>query len=267
MLGIIFGVAAVISMMSIGAGARYQVMAFIEQLGLKNLIVEAHESLTYEDLQKVRKSSPGLSFHDFRIIRSNIPSIVEATARKKFEPSKIVPKPSGEIPVVYGVEPGYQKIANLRVTDGRFFDPSEEATAAPVAILGSGARAGLFSEQDPIGKYVKVNEQWLHVIRVVAPQLTAKVEGVDNQNSNNLIAVSAAERSLELAKLSLAAEQKKYELGAQTIFFVLDAQTQLAQAQQDLLSSQIEYRKALTELDRATGMLLDAYSVELYKTN
>src|SRR5277367_3528830 len=61
MLGIIFGVAAVIAMLSIGAGARAQAMAFIEQLGVRNLIVEAKESTSWDDLEKVRKVSPGLT--------------------------------------------------------------------------------------------------------------------------------------------------------------------------------------------------------------
>ena len=44
MLGMIFGVAAVIAMLSIGAGAQQQVIAFIEQLGVRNIIVEAREA-------------------------------------------------------------------------------------------------------------------------------------------------------------------------------------------------------------------------------
>ena len=56
MLGIIFGVAAVIAMLSIGAGAQQQVIAFIEQLGVRNLIVEAREAAVS------RRSSASASF-------------------------------------------------------------------------------------------------------------------------------------------------------------------------------------------------------------
>src|SRR6187399_306708 len=72
MLGMIFGVAAVVSMLSIGAGAQQQVMAFIQQLGVRNLIVEAREAANWPDLQKVRKQSPGLTFQDLRIIRTTL---------------------------------------------------------------------------------------------------------------------------------------------------------------------------------------------------
>jgi putative ABC transport system permease protein len=62
MLGMIFGVAAVVSMLSIGAGARQKVMAMIEQMGVHNLIVEAKETTEWQAHQKVRKISQGLTF-------------------------------------------------------------------------------------------------------------------------------------------------------------------------------------------------------------
>src|SRR6266568_5854313 len=72
MLGMIFGVAAVVAMLSIGAGAQQEVMAFIEQLGVRNLIVEAREASNWQEFQKVRKNSPGLTLTDYQVIRKNI---------------------------------------------------------------------------------------------------------------------------------------------------------------------------------------------------
>ena len=57
MMGMIFGVAAVIAMLSIGAGAQQQVIAFIEQLGVRNVIIEAREAGDTQTLQKVRELS------------------------------------------------------------------------------------------------------------------------------------------------------------------------------------------------------------------
>ena len=59
MLGMIFGVAAVVSMMSIGAGAQQQVLKFIEQLGVRNLIVEARESTDWQAFQRCARRRPG----------------------------------------------------------------------------------------------------------------------------------------------------------------------------------------------------------------
>src|ERR1700690_4678840 len=65
MLGMIFGVAAVVSMLSIGAGARQSAMALIEQMGVRNLIVEAKETTEWQAHQKIRQISPGLTFQDY----------------------------------------------------------------------------------------------------------------------------------------------------------------------------------------------------------
>jgi putative ABC transport system permease protein len=93
--------------------------------------------------------------------------------------------------MVYGVSPSYAEIANLALVSGRFFDERETAGAAPVAVLGEGAAASLFGADDPIGRYVKVNEQWFQTIGVAGPQLTvqADVAGLPAQDRNNLIYV------------------------------------------------------------------------------
>src|SRR5437667_294728 len=82
MLGMIFGVAAVVAMLSIGAGAQQKVMAFIEQLGVRNLIVEAREASNWQEFQKVRRTSPGLTLNDYQVIRKNISDIRQGTPRK-----------------------------------------------------------------------------------------------------------------------------------------------------------------------------------------
>jgi putative ABC transport system permease protein len=191
MLGMIFGVAAVVAMLSIGAGAQQEVMAFIEQLGVRNLIVEAREAPDSQALQKIRKLSAGLNFRDFRVIQANVEGISSASARKRFTPSKLLPRPQGDPPMVYGVSPSYVSIANLSVVAGRCFDERETAGAAPIAVLGEAAAASLFGAEDPVGRHVKVNEQWFQVIGVAGPQLTvqADVAGLPAQDRNNLIYV------------------------------------------------------------------------------
>src|SRR5258708_3806284 len=175
MLGMIFGVGAVVAMLSLGAGAQQEVMSFIEQLGVRNLIVEAREAPDGQTLQKIRKLSPGLSFQDLRIIQANLEGIAAASARKRFTPSKLTPRPlAGDSPVVYGISPAYKTIGNLQVASGRFFDESETTSAAPVAVMGEAAAAALFGADDPIGRYVKVNDQWFRVIGVAGPQLTVQ---------------------------------------------------------------------------------------------
>ncbi len=189
MLGMIFGVGAVVSMMSIGAGAQQQVLAFIEQLGVNNLIVEAKEYTDSQEYTRIRKLSPGLSLQDLRVIRTNVPAVVASTARKRVVPSSILPKPRQDTPVVYGIASEYRTISGLRIVAGRFFGEDENDAAAPVCVLGAGAKGNLFPDKEAVGQYVKVNEQWFRIIGVLDPQLTAQneISGLKAQDLNNLI--------------------------------------------------------------------------------
>ena len=192
MLGMIFGVAAVVAMLSIGAGAQQEVMAFIEQLGVRNLIVEAREATDYQALQKVRKTSPGLTVPGLRVIQANLAGITASTRAQALHADEADAEAAAatrrsSTASVAGVQADRQP----SVASGRFFDDAEDAAAAPVAVLGEGAAATLFGADDPVGRYVKVNEQWFRVIGVAGPQLTVQtdVAGIPAQDRNNLIYV------------------------------------------------------------------------------
>jgi len=200
MLGMIFGVAAVVAMLSIGAGARQKVMAFIEQMGVHNLIVNAKETTEWQAHQKVRKLSPGLTLKDYRVILDDLGGINSSTPRKQMTPSKIIPKAQQDIPNVMGVEPAYQRISGLQVMSGRFFDQDEDDRGAPVCVLGAAAKWSLFGSSNPLGQYVKVNEQWFRVIGVVSPQLSAQGDsaGAPAVDVNNNIYVPLQSAFLRL---------------------------------------------------------------------
>ncbi len=189
MLGMIFGVAAVVSMLSIGAGAQQQVLAFIEQLGINNLIVEAKSISGSTELLAIRKISPGLSFKDLRMIRSNIGGLSLSTPRKRFTPNSMLPKPRQDMPQVYGVGPEYLDIAGLKVVSGRYFYPEDNESRVTVCVLGEGARDNLFPQQEALGQYIKINEQWFRVIGTLAPQLAAPsdIAGLGAGDLNNII--------------------------------------------------------------------------------
>ena len=191
MLGMIFGVAAVVTMLSIGAGARQKVMALIEQMGVRNLIVEAKETTEWQAHMKIRKLSPGLTLQDYRIIHDDINDVSASTPRKRFTPSKTIPKAQQDPPTVYGVSPGYVDIMGLHVLEGRFFGPDDESHASAVCVLGAGAKSNLFGADNPLGQWVKLNQQWFQVIGVASAQLSSQTEvsGIPTQDVNNLIYV------------------------------------------------------------------------------
>src|ERR1700755_622055 len=71
-LGIVFGVGSVIGMLSIGAGAKEESLRMIEKMGVRNLLVESRPATSQEELQQRRRTSPGLTERDVRILQSNI---------------------------------------------------------------------------------------------------------------------------------------------------------------------------------------------------
>ncbi|HEY2548143.1 MAG TPA: TolC family protein [Candidatus Acidoferrum sp.] len=77
------------------------------------------------------------------------------------------------------------------------------------------------------------------------------------------LGMEAAKVAVDLARETLRADQRKYELGTEQIFFVLDAQTQLAQAELNLIQSQVNFQVAVTQVDHATGDLLEHHHVQV----
>jgi len=94
-------------------------------------------------------------------------------------------------------------------------------------------------------------------------QITREVRDAIHQLDEARQALTAGTASFDLAQKSLASEQRKFELGAETNFFVLDAQTRLAQAELILLQTQVSYRVALAAVGHSTGDLLSPYRVQI----
>jgi len=189
MLGMIFGVGAVVSMLSITAGAQKDMLASIDLLGVNNIIIEAKEAVDRNELQARRQISPGLTFRDFRAISENVPGLEALTPRKRFKPMKVIPKTSQEPPLLIGVEPSYMAIQSLGVVEGRFFTEQENQDSVPVCVLGESAKVNLLGYDNAVGKYIKINDTWLQVVGVLAPQASADtdVEGLEVVNRNNLV--------------------------------------------------------------------------------
>jgi len=175
-LGIIFGVGSVIGMMAIGEGAKAESMRFIEQLGVRNVLIDSRSATTQQELAERRRSSPGLNMRDYRVLKTNIEAIESISARRILRPMRVLPKPARELPNLYGVDPGYREIHSLRFTEGAFFTEADNQKSAAVCVLGENAKVGLFGYEPAVGKFVKVNETWLEVVGVLRGQLMAAAQ-------------------------------------------------------------------------------------------
>ena len=102
-LGIVFGVGSVIGMLAIGSGANEESLRFIEQLGVRNVLIDSRPATSQEEFQQRRRSSPGLTDRDVRILQANIEGLETISARRTLHPARVLPKPSRDIPELYGV--------------------------------------------------------------------------------------------------------------------------------------------------------------------
>ena len=190
-LGIVFGVGSVIGMLAIGSGAKEESLRFIEQLGVRNILVDTRQALSQEELQQRRRSSPGLSARDVRILRTNVESIEALSERRSIHPRTVLPKPSRDVPELYGVRPSYSVIHSLHLASGKFFNDTDDERSATVCVLGETAKVSLLGYDPAVGKYIKLNDTWLEVVGVLQEQIMAgsQSSGGAMQDVNNIIYV------------------------------------------------------------------------------
>ena len=168
MLGIIFGVGAVIAMLSIGAGAEREALALVERLGLRNVLVRA-KSLNPTELQEVRRRSPGLSARDGAAIAEGVPGVRRVVTRLRLEPYKVMSASRRATGVeVYGASPDQAELSHLAVAEGRFLDALDERGHGQVCVIGAAVRRELFGYGPALGQLVKINDVWLEVVGVLA---------------------------------------------------------------------------------------------------
>jgi len=119
------------------------------------------------------------------------------------------------------------------------------------------------SGQAALGNALVSRRRDLYTDRQIREQITFDVSNAVHQLEQAKISMAANKEAVALARKTMAAEQRKYELGTGQIFLVLEAQTELAAAEQSLLQAEISYRVAVAAVDYATGSLLEPYGVQI----
>lgn len=188
-MGIVFGVGSVIGMMAIGSGAKEESLRFIEQLGVRNILIDSRRAMSQEEFQQRRRASPGLSERDVRILSANVDALEAMSPRKTLHPQRTLPKPARSVPELFGVSPEYASIHSLRFAEGGFFNASENLESSAVCVLGEAAKVNLLGYEPALGKFVKVNDTWLKVVGVLREQILAGAQnsGSSMQDINNIV--------------------------------------------------------------------------------
>ena len=185
-LGIIFGVAAVISMLAIGKGAQQEILDQIKMVGVNNIlispIVQENEGSSEEGEKQLNKFSRGLTLLDVEAIRNTIPAVKRISPEISFN-STIVLSGMRYTAKLVGVSNDYFDLYSLPISQGVFFNEYQEEHGIQVCIIGANIRAKFFSQVDPIGQYLKFDNVWLKVIGVLE-KTNVSLTGFEEQGVN-----------------------------------------------------------------------------------
>lgn len=233
LLGMIFGVGAVIAMLSIGEGAKQEALRLIESMGLRNLLVEARD-FDEDTLREIRENSVGLSLSDVRAIMETLPNVEAVSAEKKVKTWNLFSRQAASDAQVRAVSPEYFELASLDLDEGRAISEEDNKYYAQVAVLGAQAARDLFPGGDPIGQLLKVNHLWVKVIGVLEDKNLSKDEfqGVSLGGDRNRIFIP-----LETALKRLKFELLESELDAIRLKLKENADPQLSARTVDHLLS------------------------------
>ena len=193
LLGMIFGVGAIVAMQAVGEGSRREALRLVEGLGLHNLIAEAKPQ-DEDTLKETRERSLGLTVADADAALSVVPGADRHAAEKQVRTHTVFSDTGRSDAQAGGVSANWFELSSLKIAQGRAFTADDEAALAAVAVLGHQAAADLFPKGDAVGGLVKVNHVWLEVIGVLADRDLGQddFEGVQLGSESNRIYVPLA---------------------------------------------------------------------------
>ncbi|MDR1405708.1 MAG: ABC transporter permease [Prevotellaceae bacterium] len=188
-LGIIFGVAAVISMLAIGNGAQQEILEQIKMVGVNNIVITPVQDVTGEDAaqesgeQETRKYSPGLTLADAEAIRSVLPNVERISPEVTV--STFVVHAGIRYPAkILAVATDFFKLYNLGLSEGEYFTSYQNDHGLPVCVIGHNVKTKLFNNEDPIGQYIKFGGIWLCVTGVLEKSQVTTTSTFDNAGVN-----------------------------------------------------------------------------------
>jgi putative ABC transport system permease protein len=183
MLGIIIGVAAVITMIAVGAGAQARVEEQVKSLG-SNLMMITPGSVTASGVRLGSGANQNLTEDDAEAIIREIPEVQVAAPFNRGN-SQIIAGNTNWATQVYGVYPNYFEARDWPLESGRMFDPAELSGSAKVALIGQTVANQLYGDMDPVGQSIRIR----NVPFVVIGVLGWKGQSMVGQDQDDVIMV------------------------------------------------------------------------------
>ena len=184
-LGIIFGVAAVITMMAIGNGAKKEILDQMKLVGVNNIIItpktdkskgsgnkdktDSQQQDNQQDSKDNKKFSPGLTLKDAISIKEFIPTVAKVSPEVTYQADVIKDGKKSSTDLT-GVTPDFFNVFNLDLLSGDMFNEEQLNEGKAVCIIGPKIKSKFFAKENPIGKDIKCGPLWLTVIGVLKPR-------------------------------------------------------------------------------------------------
>jgi putative ABC transport system permease protein len=239
-LGIVIGVAAVVTMVTVGNGATYAVKSQIESLGSNLLMIRPGQRMSFGG---GGGGAPPFKLADVQAIEGQVSGIA-AVAPEVRAAVTVVAEGKNWATTVTGTTNAYFATNNWRLASGRMFEPAEAEAGAPVCVIGATVARELFGRDEPLGRAVRVKQFSCEVIGVLAgkgqaamgadqddtiilPVATAQRRVTGSTRVNTILVSMKAESSPERVKASLTdllRERRKLNRGDENNFNILDTQ-------------------------------------------
>ncbi|MBC7833638.1 MAG: ABC transporter permease [Phycisphaerales bacterium] len=171
-LGIILGVAAVITSASVSEGKTREALSQLEALGAKNIIIRSQKPPESQQAQGGQQQSFvskfGITREDYQILKDNFPD-VETIVPLKSVGGQLLRADRRKTSQTFGTTPEFAKVANLRVARGRYLSQEDVDSKSAVAVIGAEVAKEMFPFDDPLGNSLRVDSKVVTIVGILAP--------------------------------------------------------------------------------------------------
>jgi len=265
-LGIVIGVAAVITLMSIGRGSSAEILSRIESLG-SNLIT-IMPGMTFErGVMGPIGSATTLTLEDAAAISEQVPHVTTVAPSSQTS-LQLVAGSNNLNAQVIGVTPEYQQVYNLKTADGAFISPYDYQGAANVAVIGANVKDELFSGVDPIGQQIRMGNSVVSVMGVLESKGASMMGSTDDAM---LVPLSTLQQTITQQRTSTGehmvrsiaitvSDPKQADYVVSEVTSLLRSRHQLASGEEDdfTIRSMEELVGTVTEMSSTMTNLLGA---------
>jgi putative ABC transport system permease protein len=211
MLGIVIGIASVITMVAIGQGSTASIQSNIESLGSNLLVVSPGAQKSFGSMVRSSSSTTTLTMADAEAIASSVEHINHVASLVSSR-KQVVYKGNNTNTSIYGINSEYQAVKSLTVSTGSFFSDTQVENSAKVAVLGPTVSETLFgTDVDPTGMKIKIAGIIFTVIGVTESKGTS---GMNNADDVIYIPITVAEHYLtgneSLSSINIEVSESKY---------------------------------------------------------